>query len=483
MKLIITFADGEFFTFRDDTICLRVSNLNRVMDVINNGKLRQNFIDENRILLEADYDQELIDEIYEVRNMPYFDDFSGFESIKIALNKDVSVEQVRDFFKNFPYKTIIDTDDMDLMDVYKFCCLDYASMPMIKNIYNTEIVSVNEMKEALEVVFDFARKLDDRKLSPLEKLMFLYDYLKTRIYKEDKNYSNSASLSRVTLGESIVCLGYANLFSAIANLIGVSTDVKTYVNMLNKYDGHATVVSYINDDKYNFHSFLEFDPTWDSRRSEKDIGFVSKYYWFGLSPFYSERCKKVGALSAIGRYGSGTNLLRSFNNCKQLIDLGASMDTMISKRIFGTLFERLEKEFTKLGYNDGLVLLHDIAVKDDITKRDIELLHLTYLKLFENNLGYDEFLRLLYFVRRSQFVYGADYELDFEDVVHVARRRETRANFIAYVLFKDRDEYRNVTSLREFKTIPKGTSDKLQYDKERLELVKTLRRINEGRNM
>ena len=91
-------------------------------------------------------------------------------------------------------------------------------------------------------------------------------------------------------------------------------------------------------------------------------------------------------------------------------------------------------------------------------------------------------MRLLYFVRRSQFVYGADYELDFEDVIRVARRRETRANFIAYILFKDRDEYRNVTSLREFKTIPKGTSDKLQYDKERLELVKTLRRINEGSN-
>ena len=54
--------------------------------------------------------------------------------------------------------------------------------------------------------------------------------------------------------------------------------------------------------------------------------------------------------------------------------------------------------------------------------------------------------------------------------------------FIAYILFNDRDEYKNVTSLREFKTMPKGTKDKLQYDKERLELVKTLRRINEGRN-
>ena len=188
MKLIVTFADEDSFSFRDDTICLRVSNLNRLKDVINNSDLRQDFIDENRILLDAAYDDTLIDEVYQVKNMPYFEDFSGFESIKIALNKGVSVEQVRDFFKSFPYKTIIDTDDMDLTDVYRFCTLDYAATPMIKNIYNTEVVSVNEMKESLEVVFDFAKKLDDGKLSPLEKLMFLYDYLKTRIYKEDKNH-------------------------------------------------------------------------------------------------------------------------------------------------------------------------------------------------------------------------------------------------------------------------------------------------------
>ena len=480
MKLIVTFADDEFFTFRDNTICLRVSNLNRLKDVINNGELRQDFIDGNRMLLEAAYDDTLIDEIYEVRNMPYFEDFSGFESIKIALNKGVSVEQVRDFFKSFPYKTIIDTDDMDLMDVYHFCTLDYAVSPMIKNIYNTEVVSVNEMKESLEVVFDFAKKLDDGKLSPLEKLMFLYDYLKTRIYKEDKNYSNSASLSRVTLGESIVCLGYANLFSAIANLIGISTYVKTYINMLNKYDGHATVVSYINDDKYNFHSFLEFDPTWDSRNSEKDVGFVSKYYWFGLSPVFSEKCKKPDRLVPLGMSKSGGKLFRYFYNCTELLKSGGSAS--LNRKFFATLFEKVSEEFSKLGYVPGMLLLQNIASKDNIEKKDIDLLHLTYLKLFENNLGYDEFLRLLYFVRRSKFVFDDNYQLDFDDVVRISRRRETRNNFIAYVFFNDRSEYSNIASLKEFRSIPKEEPKKLEYDKKRLELVKTLKTVVERKN-
>ena len=47
MKLIVTFAAEDSFSFRDDTICLRVSNLNRLKDVINNSDLRQDFIDEN----------------------------------------------------------------------------------------------------------------------------------------------------------------------------------------------------------------------------------------------------------------------------------------------------------------------------------------------------------------------------------------------------------------------------------------------------
>ena len=67
MKLIVTFADDEFFTFRDDTICLRVSNLNRLKDVINNGELRQDFIDGNRMLLEAAYDDTLIDEVIKLK--------------------------------------------------------------------------------------------------------------------------------------------------------------------------------------------------------------------------------------------------------------------------------------------------------------------------------------------------------------------------------------------------------------------------------
>ena len=479
MKLIVTFADEDSFSFKDGTICIRISDVKNLLNIINSAELREEFIWANKVLLDAGYDEHIIKEIYEVEKMPYFEDFNSFNSIRICINRDVDFNELYGFLERFPYQVVIDTDDVDLTLVYKLCTLDYVVEPLIKNIYDTEIITAREMRESLNVVLGFAEKLNDGKLSDLEKLMFLYDYLKTRIYKEDEDYSKSASLSKVTLGDSIVCLGYANLFSAVANLIGIPTDVKIYENVLEKHSGHASAVSYVNDDKYSFHGVLEFDPTWDSKKDKKDTRFVSNYYWFGLSPIYSEECKKRNNLAPLNVSESGRRLFWYFNNCYELIDIGSIANDEFRQRVFGRLFVVLTDEFEKAGYEEGLTIVKSISSKDNIVKSDIDLLKQTYLRIFENNLGYDEFLRLLYFVRRSEYVFNDDYRLDFEDVVNVSRRRETRKNLLAYILFNNRGEYRSIASLKEFKSIPKKEPKKLEYDKKRLELIRTLKFVSE----
>lgn len=475
MKLVVSFADDDSFSFRDNTICIRISNINNLLSVINSEDLRAEFIDYEKMLLDADYEDDIDSEIYKVSNMPYFNDFHSFENIRVCLNKDVDFNEVYNFLEKFSYRVIIDTDDLDLKDVYDICSKHYEVEPLIRNRYNTESISASEMKSSLDVVFDFSKKFNDEKLSPLEKVMFVYDYLKTRIYKEDDNYSNSASLSKVTTGDSIVCLGYANLFCAICNLIGIFSDVKVYKNNAKKRDGHASAISYIDDDKYNFHGILEFDPTWDSRKNERDKIFISNYYWFGMSPMYSEKLKKQNSLVPLGE--SGCKLLWYFNRCYDFLDAELVTDDDFKKRIFTRLFEQLEKEFEMAGFEEGIYLVRSMTLKDNIDRSDLEHLQETYLKLYKTNLGYDEFLKLLYFVRRSEFVFNDDYVLDFDDVVSISRRRETRKNLLAYILFNDRDEYLNVTRIKEFKSIPESESKKILYDKKRLELVKTLRNV------
>ena len=198
MKLIVTFADEDSFSFKDETICIRISDVKNLLNIINSAELREEFVWTNKVLLDAGYDELIEKEIYEVEKMPYFKNFNSFNSIRICINRDVDFNELYGFLKGFPYQVIIDTDDVDLTLVYKLCTLDYAVEPLIKNIYNTEIITASEMRESLNVVLGFAGKLNDGKLSDLEKLIFLYDYLKTRIYKEDEDYSKSASLSKVT---------------------------------------------------------------------------------------------------------------------------------------------------------------------------------------------------------------------------------------------------------------------------------------------
>lgn len=477
MKLVVSFADDNSFSFRNNTICIRISDINNLLDVINSEALRANFIDYEKKILDSDYEDDIDSEIYKVSNMPYFSDFHNFESIRVCLNKDVDFNEVYNFVEKLPYQVIIDTDDLNLKDVYDICSKHYEVEPLIRNRYNTESISASEMKSSLDVVFDFSKNFNDVKLSSLEKVMFVYDYLKTRIYKEDDNYSNSASLSKVTTGNSIVCLGYANLFCAICNLVGVSSDVKVYKYNAKKQDGHASAISYIDDDKYNFHGVLEFDPTWDSRKNERDKSFISNYYWFGMSPMYSEKLKKQDRLVPLGESKSGCKLLWYFNRCYDFLDAELVADDDFKKSIFTRLFELLEKEFEMAGFDEGIYLVRSMTLKDNVDCSDLKRLQETYLKLYETNLGYDEFLRLLYFVRRSEFVFNDDYVLDFDDVVSISRRRETRKNLIAYILFNDRDEYLNVTEIKEFKSIHESEPKKILYDKKRLELVKTLRNV------
>ena len=80
MKLIVTFADEDSFSFRDDTICIRISDVKNLLNIINSAELREEFVLTNKVLLDAGYDELIEKEIYEVEKMPYFKNFNSFSA-------------------------------------------------------------------------------------------------------------------------------------------------------------------------------------------------------------------------------------------------------------------------------------------------------------------------------------------------------------------------------------------------------------------
>lgn len=476
MELVVSNGVGvNSFVYYHDGVNINVTSLCNILGVLNDDKLRADFIAGEQVMLELmPGNEEIIDSIIAVRYMPKIETLGYFDGIKLELSESTDLEDLARFLKTCPYKLKLYTNNISLEKVYKICHFECMTEPIIESSYNVNSASMSEMRGALEIAMSLKNTLDDKKLSPLEKIMFLYDYLKTRVYSEDDVYENSASLTKVIDGDSIVCLGYANIFAVVANMLGIETEVKSYRNTKKKNSGHSTVISYVNDNKYNYHGVLEFDPTWDSKKNSEDNNFTLNYNWFGLSPVLAEECKKGLNLEPFDNHVHGHKLGQNFENCFISFEtLGAGI---INKRQISRLLEKALIEFEKAGYEPGIELVNDLLKKDDIDEDDILSLQETYMELFLTGLGYDEFLRLLYFVRRSEFVFGDDkYELDFDDVVNCARKRETRDNFMAYILFHGKNDYLNVTRLKEFKTIPKGIKNKVSYDQKRLELVKVLK--------
>lgn len=101
------------------------------------------------------------------------------------------------------------------------------------------------------------------------------------------------------------------MFVAILEALGIEGSIKTYRNEKGG-PGHATSLIVVNDDKYDFHGFLEFDLSSDARRNGGKEDFRENYYYFGLAPLkYEERVKNMHLVSDdTDEYSLGKDFLR-----------------------------------------------------------------------------------------------------------------------------------------------------------------------------
>ena len=156
---------------------------------------------------------------------------------------------------------------------------------------NTEYQKVNNMKEAYKVIDDMIREIEQFDYSPLEKALHAYDLVRNREYildKDDYDHpENSRDLVSVLNSDSIVCVGFANIYAKLLLELGIRAN-QYIINSKEDYgSGHARVIAYIKDDKYRKEGVYVFDPTWDCK--DKDNSFLNGYRYFAKSIGYSER--------------------------------------------------------------------------------------------------------------------------------------------------------------------------------------------------
>lgn len=143
---------------------------------------------------------------------------------------------------------------------------------------NTKLVKIDEYFSTMMIIEDLAKQIEEKNLSPLEQLMYLYDKVRDRYYIEEKDGEDptlSRDISSVTKNEEIVCLGFAEIFDKVAKKLGLKSKVVVMLPKKEDEDGHAKNMVYINDEKYNYEGILSFDATIGRKKDDTNNHFDS----------------------------------------------------------------------------------------------------------------------------------------------------------------------------------------------------------------
>lgn len=325
---------GYIFNIEDykGSIFVSTSNDNKILFddiVINNNKENSN-IKENTLEVKSinNFSIEDLDKVF-----PYIK--SDINKVKVKTNtgeysidikdKDVSIEvtdpdmnisaYLFNYFKNKGYNVndvcFCLTDFMRNPVVKDYTDFDYSLLDSLSTLVNlkvnyegnTKTSSYDDFKGLVMSMKWYRSLLNDYDLSPVEKLAFGYDIMKTFEYKEATNEDvfESREPYKIIKTGNIVCVGYTNMLAEILKgTEGISfTDfsVSCYKEDDKTLSGyHSRGLVKVDDDKYDIHGVYVVDPTWDSykkngnKRLGNDYTALDLYTYFLISP---EDYKKV----------------------------------------------------------------------------------------------------------------------------------------------------------------------------------------------
>lgn len=148
--------------------------------------------------------------------------------------------------------------------------------------------SLEDVLLVLNYINDIASNIRKFKLTPLEQVMYIYDLVKDRYYKEESEYEDyleSRDIARILKGNRIVCLGFSYLFKSLLDSINIPNEI-SFIKGVNSNIGHARVFVGIEDNKYNLNQVLYFDPTWDSKKEKDNTNLLDRYNHFARNKKY-----------------------------------------------------------------------------------------------------------------------------------------------------------------------------------------------------
>lgn len=349
-------------------------------------------------------------------------------------------------------------------------------------------ISINEYKNTIKKIDKIIEKIKKYDLSPIEQIMYAYDIVREKKYKEEsikENANTSRDLSKILLGENIVCVGYANLFNAILEKL----NIKSYTYFLSKKNdernGHVRNIVHVIDKKYNINGIYYFDATWDSKKTK--YNYLDSYRFFcktkeqiehfdteykditleeleyGISLDFEDLIKN-GGIENVPK-----NTLKAINNMSMIIEEKNIIDNRIVIGLAKILI-----------HADIIKSYEEICNTEEITKK------LRYYEklFFKNELKIETLIEILYNVRKIEYLEEPEkYSLDMNTIkqiikksIWIPEKNSSRALYEA--IFGEKIIQKSISE-EEIEAFINNYKEKEQLEKniQSIKLIKTLKNI------
>ena len=309
--------------------------------------------------------------------------------------------------KRFNAKVIISAQKISLIS-YKKLIEDFGVENINEfNVYidyqkNNSPILISTVYKISCIINAVVEEINSYDLSPLEKIMFVYDRVKYRLYEDDLDDINSSrDLDKVLNGDKIVCAGYSNLFTAVLTSLGINSIPVIDLNIK-----HQRSLAYIKDAKYNIDGVYAFDPTWDKRKSKDDINYIDRYDYF-LMPLVRSMNSCYCEISELLELDKETIL--------KIID-GKDMDSALK------VLDRLNILFTLV---DAKYIPDDkYYVVEEIAKQYDQVIG----KYYSSEISFEDFINLLYSVRVVESTSGMINNINKDNIRETSIKRYMNVN-------------------------------------------------------
>lgn len=203
----------------------------------------------------------------------------GKLTLKVKLDDISKVKELNSYIEKYQipigdftidisdYANKYDEDsDMDFLKRLSKKCnlkINYCGIDSFKSSYDEWV----GLRESIKW---YRKLLTSYDLSPVEKVLYAHDLIKTIPYKD---FGESGALGRaphlIMNTDYVVCVGYSFTFMEIMR--GMDSSIGVTVNHFLKAQ-HASVMVRIDDEKYDIHGLFELDMTIENNTASRIIG-------------------------------------------------------------------------------------------------------------------------------------------------------------------------------------------------------------------